>query len=277
MNKIIDISKHQDFYSYISKRIDFYLPHQRKHKLSTMYILRYSLYILQSGASWQVFDMCNLPCTSSTIYKTFYKWSKLGILNKIWSEVASLYISNGLKNNKYAFKDVMIDSTMIRNIQGIDLIGRNYQDKYKFGTKVSAICDYNNIPLSLVFYPSNIHDIITIEDTLEEIPSSITLNRRFKTNLLADKGYRSKDKKLELQFNKVNLIANHRSNEKIKNSKKELKLLSTRHKIENTFCRLKQFKRLILRYDRHISTYKAFHFLALVWITFPRIKQYVKI
>jgi hypothetical protein len=34
------------------------------------------------------------------------------------------------------FKNEYIDSTMIRNLQGIDMIGRNYQDKFKFGTKV---------------------------------------------------------------------------------------------------------------------------------------------
>jgi len=275
MNNIIDDSKNCKFYSYISKLIDLLLPHQRKHKLSTREILKHALFVLQTGTSWRVLDKLHLPCSSSTIYKTFDKWSKLGILAKIWSEITKAYISKSLRNDKYAFQNIYIDSTMIRNIQGKDLIGRNYQDKYKFGTKISVICDKKHIPLSIGFYPANIHDSTTIEKTLEDIPAPITLNKRFKTNLIADKGYRSKYKKDELKFCQVNLIANHRSNEKIKNSKKELKLLAVRHKIENTFCRFKQFKRLTLRYDRNISTYISFSFLSLIWITFPHVQHYV--
>jgi hypothetical protein len=49
------------------------------------------------------------------------------------------------------FKNEYIDSTMIRNLQGIDMIGRNYQDKFKFGTKISVICDDLGIPIFNIF------------------------------------------------------------------------------------------------------------------------------
>ena len=125
-----------------------------------------------------------------------------------------------MQDDKYTFKDIYIDTTMSRNIQGYEVIGRNYQDKFKNGTKVSAICDRKGIPISLTFYPSNIHDMETIDTSLSFIVIPIIRNRRFTNNLIADKGYRSKDKKLELkQTCQVNLIVNHRSNEKNKNSK----------------------------------------------------------
>ena len=141
-----------------------------------------------------------------------------------------------MQDDKYTFKDIYIDTTMSRNIQGYEIIGRNYQDKFKNGTKVSAICDRKGIPISLTFE--------TIDTSLSFIVIPIIRNRRFTNNLIADKGYRSKDKKLELkQTCQVNLIANQRSNEKNK-----------------MFGRLKQFKRPMLRYDGLISTFKSFFF-----------------
>ena len=212
-----------DLYSYCSNLIDSHLPHERKHKIATIDVLKYSFLILQTGSPWSILDKMHLHCSSSTIYKTFNKWCKLGIIEKIWIDVVKTYIQKRLCEDKYAFKNLIIDSTMIRNIQGIDVIGRNYQDKHKYGTKISAICDMNKIPLSFLFYPSNVHDIATINESLDAIPLSTTVNNRFKGNLLGDKGYRSKEKKVELQMCGINLVANHRNNEKIKNSKKELK------------------------------------------------------
>ncbi len=52
-----------------------------------------------------------------------------------------MYGSMKLDECKLWFKNEYIDSTMIRNLQGIDMNGRNYQDKFKFGTKISVICD----------------------------------------------------------------------------------------------------------------------------------------
>ena len=54
----------------------------------------------------------------------------------------------------------------------------------------------------------------TIDTSLSFIVIPIIRNRRFTNNLIADKGYRSKDKKLELkQTCQLNLIANHRRND----------------------------------------------------------------
>ncbi len=42
--------------------------------------------------------------------------------------------------------------------------------------------------------------------------------------------------------------------------------LHRRHRVENFFCRLDKFKRLLVRHDRCISSFQSFHFLAFAVI-----------
>jgi hypothetical protein len=65
---------------------------------------------------------------------------------------------------------------MIRNKQGIKCIGKNYLDKFKNGTKSSFIFTENGIPLSLFCIKSNIHDVNTVEDTI----NNSILNLKYK-------------------------------------------------------------------------------------------------
>jgi transposase len=261
------------FIDYIVRRIDYYAPAERikRRQYSTKYIFRNVLLVAKEGISWKALNYI-AKCHNTTITKRCKIWTDQKVFEQIWTEIMKLYIPQRLQEDKYWFKNDYIDSTMIRNLQGVDCKARNYQDKWKFGNKISTICDKAKTPLCAIFYPSNIHDIKTVNDSLTAIPYPLTINNRYTINLLADKGYRSKDKKMELHFCKVNLIANHRTNEKVKNSKKELNLLQDRHKIENVFCRLKQFRRITFRYERLIKNYIAFHFLVLSYITFPKVQ-----
>ncbi len=114
----------------------------------------------------------------TTIYKRFKEWTEFNVFEKIWIDFIKIYGSMKLDECKLWFKNEYIDSTMIRNLQGIDMIGRNYQDK--FGTKISVICDDLGIPLSSTFFTSNVHDMDTIDFSLSCIPFPITLKPLYK-------------------------------------------------------------------------------------------------
>lgn len=173
------------------------------------------------------------------------------------------YITNKQINNMY------IDSTMIRNKQGIECIGKNYSDKFKNGTKSSVITTNNGIPISLVCIPSNIHDINTVEDTIYK---SI-LNMKNK-KIGGDKGYKSQYLKDKLKKNNnIDFITDNKQNTKIKNNKKDNKFLKKRYIIENFFSWLKNNKKIQLRYDKSIQNYEQFTYLSFGLIVENKFKN----
>jgi len=191
--------------------------------------------LLSEGKKWR--DLKNIA--SYTVYfKKFRIWST----NNLFKEAYFILILYLYQHRYISYKQInncYIDSTMIRNKQGIECIGRNYSDKFKNGTKSSVICTKNGIPISLICVPSNIHDINTVEETIKN--SIIKLNN-FKIG--GDKGYKSEKIKNKLKKNNnINFITDHKTNSIIKNSNKDKEFLKKRHIIENLFSWLKNKKK----------------------------------
>jgi transposase len=221
--------------------------------------------LLKEGKQWR--DLKNFA--SYTVYfKKFKEWS----INNLFKEAYFIlilylfqhrYITNKQINNSY------IDSTMIRNKQGIECIGKNYSDKFKNGTKSSVISTENGIPLSLFCIKSNIHDVNTVEDTINN--SILNLNNK---KIGGDKGYISKNLKNKLKINKnIDFITDDKINNKIKNSKKNNIFLKKRYIIENLFSWLKNKKRIQLRYDKSIQNYEQFTYLSFGLIVENKFKN----
>ena len=78
--------------------------------------------------------------------------------------------------------------------------------------------------------------------------------------LLGDKAYDSEELRLWLKDRGTKAVVPNRSNRKqpFHFDRKTYKL---RHRVENAFCRLKDFRRIATRYDR-----LARNFLASVWL-----------
>ena len=67
--------------------------------------------------------------------------------------------------------------------------------------------------------------------------------------LLADKGYDSAELRQQLKDQRTKAVIPNRSNRK-KKFRFDKKQYTKRHKIENAFCRLKDFRRIPTRYDK---------------------------
>jgi hypothetical protein len=221
--------------------------------------------LLKNGKKWR--DLKNIV-SYSVYFRKFKEWS----INNLFKEAYFImilylfqhrYITNKQINNTY------IDSTMIRNKQGIECIGKNYSDKFKNGTKSSVITTNNGIPISLVCIPCNIHDINTVEDTIYK---SI-LNMKNK-KIGGDKGYKSQYLKDKLKKNNnIDFITDNKQNTKIKNNKKDNKFLKKRYIIENFFSWLKNNKKIQLRYDKSIQNYEQFTYLSFGLIVENKFKN----
>jgi len=84
--------------------------------------------------------------------------------------------------------------------------------------------------------------------------------------LLADKAYDSAELRQTLKKRGTKAVIPNKQNRKkpFPFSKKSYK---QRHRIENAFCRLKDFRRIATRYDRHAVNFAASIYLvaAVVW------------
>ena len=125
-------------------------------------------------------------------------------------------------------------------------------------TKIHAIADAKGRLLSILLTGGQTHDC----------PPAERLIRRTKPakKLLGDKAYDSAELRLWLNKRGTKAVVPNRSNRKQPFSF-DKKSYKQRHRIENAFCRLKDFRRIATRYDRLARNYYAAVYLiaAIVW------------
>ena len=125
-------------------------------------------------------------------------------------------------------------------------------------TKIHAIADAKGRLLSILLTGGQAHDC----------PPAQRLIRRTKAakKLLGDKAYDSEELRLWLNERGTKAVVPNRSNRKQPFSF-DKKSYKQRHRIENAFCRLKDFRRIATRYDRLARNFLASVCLvaAIVW------------
>ena len=235
----------------------------------------YFTLILSDIVCWESLNkVVNKTCKYhwKTIYNEFNKWSNAGIFKDAYFKFMKenyFKMSKVRKNKKI---NLFIDVTKISNKSGSEKIGINFEYKKKNVTSLSAICDDNKLPLGITYMDTNLsktktgkhtikHDIKGVQKTLDSIP--FKLKSYIAVKLIGDKGYVT-CKKFNAFNRKVKMIHPKRKNQKTKNTKKEKKLLSKRHKIENFFASLKKYNRLIVRNERKIVHYMSFVYMGLL-------------
>jgi len=237
------------------------------------------IFILRNGLSYREFinllknfnthflksDNNNIP-HYSTIFKFYAKLIKYNIIYISYLKEVNKYINKN-KSNKF-----IVDTTFINNKLGIDFIGYNNQiPKHKL-SKVSIITNIKGIPLDIKLNNGNSNDAKIIITQLDNfMKTKIKLNN--KNIIIGDAAYDSNNlrKKLEnINFGKLIVPKNKRNtkNENIlksyKLNYKEKKLLKNRYKIEFTNNRLKQFKRINIKYDKLGINYLNYLYLACI-------------
>ena len=125
-------------------------------------------------------------------------------------------------------------------------------------TKIHAIADAKGRLLSVLLTGGDAHDC----------PPAPRLIRRTKAarKLLGDKAYDSAELRQWLKRRGTKAVVPNRSNRKLPFSF-DKKSYKQRHRIENAFCRLKDFRRIATRYDRLARNFLASICLvaAIVW------------
>jgi transposase len=135
-----------------------------------------------------------------------------------------------------------------------------------------VVVDGQGIPLGGMLSSASPAEVTLIEETLDQIkvprPGRGRPRKRMK-RLIADKAYDSDPLRRRLKEHGIDLICPHRRNRikaKLQDGRK-LRRYRRRWKIERTFAWLGNFRRLVVRWDRLITIYRAFFHFASLLIT----------
>ena len=226
-------------------RIEPHLPTdvRGKKRVDDRRVISGILHVLKIGCRWEDLPPEYGPYT--TIYNRFVRWAERGV----WEDLFNAVAARGRSTHTQ-----MIDLTHVkahRSASGGEggeqnqAIGRSRGGR---NTKIHAITDAKGRLLKFVLTGGEAHDCPIGAELIEELkPAEI---------MLGDKGYDSAELRQQLNDRGTTAVIPNRSNRK-KKFRFDRKQYRERHKIENAFCRLKDFRRIATRYDKLAFVFAA--------------------
>ena len=253
--------------NFITKMVETYENLKRRGRHNKKDINHYVdviVNILRTGAQWSSIEN---DLHYQTYYKKFVKLAQLGIFSdahhillKFLEKTESF--KNDMKN------PLIIDSTMIRNALGSDVVGANHFDRHRKATKLTIIITNNGHILSMVIDSANINDNVLSEKAFDNIKIKVVGSR-----LIADKGYRSSKSKDNLAAKDCKFIYEPFKNQKEKLSEEDRKLMKNRIKVEHEFSWIFHDRRLRCRYERNSVNFLQFCYLAAIRISLGKLTE----
>jgi transposase len=136
--------------------------------------------------------------------------------------------------------------------------------------------DSQGVPLGIRLDSASPAEVNLLEPTLATIGvprAGPGRSRQKPERVIVDKAYGSDPLRSRLARRGIELIAPHRRNRKKSNTQdgRKLRRYRRRWKVERTFAWLGNFRRLVVRWERHLTMYLAFFHLACLLITLRRL------
>jgi len=131
-----------------------------------------------------------------------------------------------------------------------------------------VVVDGEGVPLGSTITSASPSEVKLIEPLL-----GVTYGKSKITRLIYDKAADSDPLRIRLKKRGIDLICPHRRNRKkppLQDGRK-LRRYTRRWKVERTFAWLANFRRLVVRWEKHIMIYRAFFHLACMWITLRKL------
>jgi putative transposase len=217
-------------------------------------------YLLSTGGQWKSLPK-SFGLSPSTAHSRFKTWADDDVFFHAWKNALKTY--DKAKKIRWAWQSV--DGAMTKAPLGGEKTGSNPTDRSKMGTKRSLLTDQHGIPLSVVVDGANRHDMKMLKDTLDEIVIRRPSGELTRQHLCLDKGYDYPD--IHRTIGKRKFI-NHikRRGEEIAEKKKNPRFKARRWVVERTHSWINRFRRLLVRWEKKISHYLSFLYLACACI-----------
>ena len=134
-----------------------------------------------------------------------------------------------------------------------------------------VVADGAGIPLGSRLFSASPAEVILAEETLRAVQVPRAGRGRPRTRparLICDRAYDSQRFRERLATRGIELICPHRRGRKVQlQDGRPLRRYRRRWKMERTFAHLGNFRRLLIRYERHLSLYQGFFHLACLILT----------
>ena len=118
-----------------------------------------------------------------------------------------------------------------------------------------AVTDRSSLPLAIHIESASPHEVTLVHNTLQASHVSGTPAR-----LVGDRAYDSDPLDAELKELDIEMIAPHRRNRKKPKTQdgRKLRRYKRRWKVERFFAWLQNFRKVVVRYERHVANYAGF-------------------
>jgi transposase len=155
--------------------------------------------------------------------------------------------------------------------KGGSAVGKTKRGK---GTKWMVLVDGSGLPLGVRLESASPAEVTLAEATLAEVkvPRPKGRPRTKPKRVIADRAYDSDPLRERLKKRGIDLIVPYRENNKKRKHEdgRKLRRYKRRWIVERTNAWLGQFRRLTVRHEHLLLTYRAFFYLACLWITLRR-------
>lgn len=222
-------------------------------KLNLRNFIEAILFRIRIGCPWR--DLPQEFGKPNSIFKKYNRWSKKNKLMNIFKLFS-----------QHADKEwIFIDGSHVRAHQ--HSAGIKNQDISKSiggnSSKIHLAIDSNGNPIEFIISDGTSHDMKIAPDLVSKLDLSES------EMLCADKGYDSKSLRKQIQDSKTKPNIPRKSNKKSSNDHMDWYMYKIRHLVENSFCRLKQFRGIATRYDKLKRNYQSAVALACIFIWLP--------
>jgi transposase len=203
------------------------------------------LWILRTGAPWH--DLPDRYPPYQTCHRRFQTWVRAGVPKKLLRTLYEDLRSRGQVDDTEAF----IDGTYAPAKKGGLKVGRCRAGN---ATKIMALADGAGLPTSIGIADGSRHDVTLVDDTLDaawtdDLAPVLVADKVFDSGKLADSLRAERD---------IELVAPKRSGpnqSRRKQDGRRLRRYRRRWKVERLFAWLKQFRRVVVRWERKASNY----------------------
>jgi transposase len=134
-----------------------------------------------------------------------------------------------------------------------------------------VVADGQGVPLGVQLASASPHESTLIESTLEQVAVPRAGRGRPRKNperLIYDRAADNDALRARLKRRGIELICPNRCNKRVKTQDgRPLRRYKRRWKIERTIAWLQNFRRLVVRYERHTKMFRAFLHVACLIIT----------
>jgi transposase len=213
------------------------------------------LFVLHTGIQWKYLPKTFPP--KSTVHDYLSLWSEQKTFRRLLAKIIRQLVEHGRIDLEQCF----IDATFSPAKGGGLGVGLTRKGK---GTKLQVIVDAQGIPLGLSVDSAGVGEPQMVQATLNLFTSQTQPDR-----LIGDKAYDSDELDETLAELGIEMIAPHRRNRLPENKTQDGRPLRRyRHRwiVERTFAWLGNHRRLLVRWEKHLSIYLSFSLLGCLMI-----------